>query len=166
MAQQPIQPKEAQAAKPKEQAKFGNRPKDISDKISADIPSNYQEAFAKVIQAGMKVMFSEETHGLMLKELEQEGDLSERIGNAVAGLMLLLFMQSNKTMPQEVIIPAGIYLLGQGAHFLEEVTGEEVTPDITANAMQIMIDVLLEKFGSDPKRVMQVAEKAAAGGYR
>jgi hypothetical protein len=158
MAQQPTQ------EQPKA-PEFSGKPKDISDKISKDIPSNYQEAFARVIKAGMKVMFSEETHQFMIKELQKEGELSERIGEAVAGLMLLLYMQSNKTMPQEVIIPAGIYLLGQGAQFLEEVTGEEITPDITGAAMQVMIDTLLTKFGIDPARVTQVAEKAAQGGY-
>lgn len=156
MAEQPKQ----------EDKKFSGRPLDIANEMANSIPTNFQEAFGRVVTAGMKVMFSEQTHQIMIDELSKEGDLSQKIGEAIAGLMLLLYEKSNQTMPLEVMIPAGVYLLGQGGDFLEKVTGEEITPDITAQAMQIMIETLSQKFGMDPQRLVQASEKAAAGEYQ
>jgi hypothetical protein len=146
--------------------KFSGKPLDMADEMANTVPKNFQEAFTKVVKAGMKVMFSEQTHQFMIEELQQEGDLAQRIGEAISGLMLLLYQKSNNTMPGEVVIPAGVYLLGQGADFLEKVTGEEITPDILAGAMQVMIETLSTKFGVDPKKLYQASEKAAAGEYK
>lgn len=146
--------------------KFSGKPLDMADEMANTVPKNFQQAFTKVVTAGMKVMFSEQTHQFMIEELQKEGDLAQRIGEAIAGLMLLLYQKSNNTMPGEVIIPAGVYLLGQGADFLEKVTGEEITPDILAGAMQVMIETLSTKFGVDPQKLYQASEKAAAGEYK
>lgn len=138
------------------------KPKEIIDQLANDMPKQFEQAFAQVVKAGMKVMFSEETHELMLEQLEAEGDLGENAGKAIAGLMLLLFQQSNGTMPQEVIIPAGTYLLAQGADFMEKVTGETFTADIMATATQVMIDELMKKAGVDPQKFHAAAEQGIA----
>jgi hypothetical protein len=145
---------------------FKGTPRQVADDMAAQVPKNFQEAFARVVKAGMRVMFSDQTHDLMLQQLEQEGDFGENVGKAIAGLMLLLFEKSNKTMPQEVIIPSGVYLLGEGGDFIEKVTGQEITPEVTARAMQVMMDTLMEKFGIDPKRMYEASAKAAQGGYK
>lgn len=146
--------------------KFSGRPRDIADEMANSIPVNFQESFSKVVTAGMKVMFSEETHDMMIEELSKEGELPERVGESIAGLMMLLYQKSNQTMPGEVIIPAGTYLLSEGADFIEKVTGEEITPDVIAASMQVMMDKLMEAFGADPKRLLMAAEKASAGEYQ
>jgi hypothetical protein len=149
-----------------ENPKFNGSPREIADQQASEIPSNFQEAFSRVVKAGMRVMFSEQTHDMMIEQLSQEGDLADNVGNAIAGLMLLLYQKSNKTMPGEVIIPSGVYLLAEGADFIEKVTGEKITPDVMAKAMQVMVDVLMKSFGADPNRVMSAAQKAAQGGYQ
>jgi hypothetical protein len=141
-----------------ENPKFNGSPREIADQQASEIPSNFQEAFSRVVKAGMRVMFSEQTHDMMIEQLSQEGDLADNVGNAIAGLMLLLYQKSNKTMPGEVIIPSGVYLLAEGA--------EKITPDVMAKAMQVMVDVLMKSFGADPSRVMSAAQKAAQGGYQ
>jgi hypothetical protein len=149
-----------------DQQNFKGTPAQISADMAGSIPKNFQEAFSRVIKAGMKVMFSDETHELMIEQLQQEGDFAENVGMAVAGLMLILYEKSNQTMPGEVIIPAGTYLLAEGADFMEKVTGEQITPDIMAKAMQVMIDALVKKFGIEPQKLYSAAQKAASGGYR
>lgn len=146
--------------------KFSGKPLDVANDMANKVPKNFQEAFTRVVKAGMRVMFSEQTHQFMVDELSQDGPLHEKIGDAIAGLMLLLFEKSNSTMPGEVIIPAGVYLLGQGADFIEKVTEEDVTPDILAGAMQVMIEKLSEKFGINPQKLYSVAGQAAEQGER
>lgn len=144
---------------------FSARPKDLANEVAATIPANFQEAFARVIKAGMKVMFSEQTHDLMMEQLSQDGDMPKVIGEGIGGLMLMLYQKSNQTMPGEVIVPAGIYLLAEGADFLEKIMGEEMPPDIIGDAVEVMLDLMMEKFGINPDQFKQAVAKAAQGGY-
>ena len=119
------------------------------------MPPELQEAYDKVVIAGMKVMFSKETHRVMLKELQRGGPLADRLGKGIAGLMLTLFNESNKTMPPSVIIPAGIELLMQAVDFLRETGLEKVTNEDIGNGMEQMIMIIAQKFGASPEALQQ-----------
>lgn len=119
------------------------------------MPPELQEAYDKTVIAGMKVMFSKETHRIMLKELQRQGPLGDRLGKGIAGLMLLLFNESNKTMPPAVIIPAGIELLMQAVDFLRKTGLEKVTNEDIGNGMEQMITIIAQKFGASPEKLQQ-----------
>jgi len=143
------------------QKQFNAKPAAIAEDISGNIPKEFQEAFARVVKAGMKVIFSEETHEDIIQMLNKsEGDIGEMLGSQIASLMAMLYQKSNQTMPGEVIVPAGTYLLAQAAEFLETVTEEEMAPEIIAQAMQTMIDSLMRGFGVDPQQFGQISEQA------
>lgn len=144
-----------------DQQQFNPRPEAISEQISQSMPKEFQEAFARVVKAGMKVIFSEETHEDIIQLLSKsEGDIGEMLGGQIANLMAMLYQKSNNTIPGEVIVPAGTYLLAQAAEFLETVTEEEMAPEIIAQAMQTMIDSLMRGFGVDPQKFSQISEQA------
>lgn len=144
-----------------DEKEFSAKPADIGNKIAESLPKEFHEAFARVVKAGMKVIFSPETHDDVVEMLSQnQGDIGEAMGQQLASLMIMLFEKSNKTMPGEVIVPAGIYLLSEAEEFLERVTGEEITPDVTAMAMQTMIDTLMQAFGIDPQKFYGATEQA------
>lgn len=144
-----------------DQQQFNARPEAISEQISQSMPKEFQEAFARVVKAGMKVIFSEETHEDIIQLLSKsEGDIGEMLGGQIANLMAMLYQKSNNTIPGEVIVPAGTYLLAQAAEFLETVTEEEMAPEIIAQAMQTMIDSLMRGFGVDPQKFSQISEQA------
>lgn len=128
--------------------------KDVSDNIN--MPPELQEAYDRVVVAGMKVMYSKESHRMMLKELQKEGPIDQRLGQGVAGLMLLLFKESNETMPPEVIIPAGVKLLMEAVDFMRNTKLANPTNGDIGNAMQIMIAIILEKFGVAPDKMEQM----------
>lgn len=126
------------------------------------IPPALRDAYLRVVTAGMKVMFDDQTHGQMLQVLKQPGPLEQKIGMGVAGLMILLFQQSNKTMPPQVIIPAGVELLAHAVDFLRQ-AGQQVPAQIVAEATSIMITTLLKKFGVDPDKLQAYAGSKGAG---
>jgi hypothetical protein len=129
-----------------------------TESVTKDIkmPPELQEAYERVVIAGMKVMFSKESHRALLKELERAGPMDQRLGKGVAGLMLLLFKESNATMPPEVIIPAGVKLMMEAVDFMRESgSGSPTNADI-GNGMQIMISIILEKFGVAPDKMEQM----------
>lgn len=129
--------------------------KEAVDK-NIEMPPELQEAYDRVVIAGMKVMFSKESHRAMLKELQREGPMDQRLGKGVAGLMLLLFKESNGTMPPAVIIPAGLKLMMEAVDFMRETgLGQPTNADI-ASGMQILISTILEKFGVAPDKMEQL----------
>ena len=120
------------------------------------MPPELQEAYERVVIAGMKVMFSKESHRAMLKELQREGPMDQRLGKGIAGLMLLLFKESNDTMPPAVMIPAGIKLMMEAVDFMRETGLGQPTNAEIGSGMQIMISTILEKFGVAPDKLEQM----------
>ena len=120
------------------------------------MPPELQEAYERVVIAGMKVMFSKESHKVMLKELQREGPMDQRLGKGIAGLMLLLVKESNNTIPPEVIIPAGMKLMMEAVDFMRETDLGQPTNAEIGGGMQIMISTILEKFGIAPDKMEQM----------
>lgn len=146
-----------------EEQAFNAKPAAMAETLEKQIPKEFHEAFARVVKAGMKVMFSKETHDDVIDLISNnQGNLGEVLGQQIANLMALLFEKSNGSIPGEVIIPAGMYLLTQGADFLEQVTGEEASADMIAEASQVFIDTTMGAFGVDPQKFHSATETALA----
>lgn len=120
------------------------------------MPPEFQESYERVVVAGMKVMFSKESHKLMLDELQKEGPVGQKLGMGVAGLMLLLFKESNQTIPPQVIVPAGVELLMQAADFIRNTKMDKITNADIGEAMEVMISTILQKFGVGPEEMAQM----------
>jgi hypothetical protein len=130
---------------------------------SIKMPPQLQEAYERVLLAGLKVMFDKQTHELALRQLAGEGPVAERLGKAIAGLLVLLFKQSNETMPPQVIIPAGTSLLVRAADFLNQSGVEAVSQEDLGEAMAVMVEAVLTKFGVDPQQLLNSYQQPAAG---
>lgn len=126
------------------------------EKVDASIklPPELQSAYKRVVIAGMKVMFDPKTHQLAMEQMKGDGPIAQRLGTAIAGLMLILFKQSNNTMPPQVLIPAGTSLLVRAADFLQKGGAEQITTKDIGGALEVMITTLLSKAGMDPEKVM------------
>jgi hypothetical protein len=132
---------------------------DLSTKTVTDnikMPPDLQKAYDRVVIAGMKVMFSKESHRVMLQEIQRPGPLDQRLGKGIAGLMLMLFKESNGSIPPNVIIPAGVKLLMEAVDFLRDSGLEKPTNSDIGNGMEIMISTILEKFGVAPDKMAQM----------
>lgn len=119
------------------------------------MPPELQEAYERVVVAGMKMMFSKETNKYMLKQIEGPGSMAEKLGNGIAELMIALFLESNKTMPPQVIIPAGTELLVQAADFINKSELAEVTNKDVGDGIQLMMSLVFRQFGIDPDKLFQ-----------
>jgi hypothetical protein len=120
---------------------------EVQSKIQ--LPPELQDAYTRVVAAGMKVMFSKETHDAMLQQLAAPGDTATKLGQGVAKVVIFLFNESNGTMPQEVIVPAAMILLIKAAEFINQSGKGKVSDEEIGQAMEILIDSLFEGFGED-----------------
>ena len=129
-------------------------PESIQENIK--MPPKLQNAYERVVLAGMKIMFSEKTNQMVMKQMQGQGPVSERLGMGIAGLMATLFKESNKTIPPAVIIPAGVYLLAQAADFLKKAQLENIDDKTIGDAMQIFVETSIKMFGGDSDKVYSI----------
>jgi hypothetical protein len=124
-----------------------------------EMPEELQEAYERIVLAGMKILFSQGTNRELLKRIDGPGPIGIRLGKGMATLMLLLFKQSNQTIPPNVIIPAGLYLLSQAADFLKKTEVEEVTNKDIADSMVEFINTLITSFGGDTQKMYELFDR-------
>lgn len=133
-----------------------------TDMVSKEIkmPAELQEAYERVVLAGMKLLFSKETNKAVIGVLQnQDGDLAERLGKSIAGLMAELYRTSNQSMPPQVIIPAGVELLMQAADFIRKSKLEPINNKIIGDAMDVMVTTVLQMFKLDPGKIVQFVDQ-------
>ena len=70
----------------------------------AKVPPKYKGAFQRIVAAGLRVMYSEQTHDMMVKELQKPQDPSINIGEGVAKLMGILWSQGKGTLPMQAMM--------------------------------------------------------------
>lgn len=126
------------------------------------VPSNLQSALQRIEMAGKKVMYSKETHQMVMESLQGEGSWEEKIGRGIADLMALLYQQSNKTMPPQLIVPAAILLMCDAIDFLQQ-SGQAPNLDIGA-AMEATVVMTLHKFGMTPDKIQEAVQQLNSGG--
>jgi hypothetical protein len=123
------------------------------------LPDELKDAYVRVVEAGMKVMFDPSMRERTLEFMEGPGEPAEKLAEGVAAVMAMLFNESNGTMPPQVIIPAGIELLLHAADVARK-GGMEITQDTIADAMADMIAAIFRQFGTE----MQDAGGMTQGG--
>jgi hypothetical protein len=122
-----------------------------------EVPPEMQEAYERIILAGMKVMYSEETGRMAMDSLQGEGPIEQRLAKGICDLMVLLWQESNQSMPPQLIIPAAVELLSDAADFMNESGMEQVDMPQLGEAMRLMVGMILERFGVTPESVQQGA---------
>lgn len=122
-------------------------------KVVEAIPPNLRDAFERVILAGMKVMYSPETADMVEEVMSGPGEVWKKLGEGVAGLMMLLDKQSGKGIPQDIIIPAAIELVHEAADHLNK-TGQEVSEEDVKTATQYVAVLIAKKFGANDQQIM------------
>lgn len=112
------------------------------------VPEDMQEPLERIVLAGKKVMFSPETADMVQEALAGEEPIEDRLAQAIAGLMGMLWTESNGTMPPQLIVPAAMILLAEAVMFLQE-AGEEIQPQQYGTAIEQTINAVMEMAGVD-----------------
>jgi hypothetical protein len=111
----------------------------------------------RVVIAGMKVMFSPQSHQLVLKTLQGPGSIDQKLGQGIAGLMGLLLQEAKGSIPAPLVIPAALILLAHAVDFLNK-AGQQVPPQAIGSAVKILISLILKAGKMDPDKVMANAQ--------
>lgn len=116
-------------------------------------PPELQEAVQRVVEAGKKIMYSEQTRDMLIEQLSTEGELQEVVGSGIAKLAALLFSEYQQTLPMEVLMPAAFLLMVESLDFLERAGRTEITPDFVAECTQEVSSAILQALGVTPEQL-------------
>ena len=117
----------------------------IIDQIQ--VPDELKDVFDKTILSGMRLMFDKQSHQMMLDELDKPGPLTERLSNGMISLVFMLWQQSNRTLPPQLLIPVTVVLTLRAFEFLQESGEAEATPQVLGDAMDAAIEGILQRSG-------------------
>lgn len=154
-AQKPVEDIERDVEPPEGEEAADGQMTPESVRSQMNIPDDLREAYERLVVAGSKVMFAPQTREMALKQMQSgQGDVAERLGNGIVALIAMLYQRSNKTLPPQILIPAGVDLLVQAADFLRQSGDEQITDKDIARAMEVFVTSLLQQSGADPAKLL------------
>ena len=115
----------------------------------------------RIVVAGMKVMFDQQSHHLMLDALNGPGPLPQKLGQGIAGLMGMLVQESKNSLPPDLIIPAALVLLAHAADFMNK-SGMTISNQDIGAAIDVCVSTILQAYKLDPAKVQSIAGDAGA----
>lgn len=132
-----------------------------SARAQMKLPDDLRQVYERVVDGGLKLMFSEQTREQTLQFMQGAGDPAEKMGEGVAAVMATLFKQSNNTMPPQVIIPAGVELLLHAVDVVKK-SGGQWSQDDTAESMANMVEAIFRQFGTSLDQVGGMMQQGGA----
>jgi len=132
----------------------------IEQGITEKVTPENREAFQKAIIAGGKIMFDPKTHAHMeiVKNPAARKEPVKTVALGVSGLMWVMFMQSKRTMPIEVLIMAGTVLMTKAIDFVERGIGIPFDNDMIAQCTKILAESLFNKLGITPEQLNEAIQ--------
>lgn len=102
----------------------------------------------KIALAAQKVMYSETTGKEFLKELRGD-DVVQMAAKAATNVMMLLIAESKLKINPELIIPAGVMVIGDILDFIEQAKGIKHTEDQVESAIELFVKQMLSAVSPD-----------------
>lgn len=129
--------------------------------IEAKVKPADQEAFQRIVLAGMKVMFSPSTHGMMVKTLQSGASPVQAVASGVASLLGILYRESKNKAPIGTLLMAAPIFMAHALEYMEKTSGLDVTPDLIAETTEATMQLCLQKFGISKEHLMRATQQAS-----
>lgn len=136
----------------------------IVQRVRSAIPPNLQAIYDKSVLSGMRIMFDKSSHKMMLDELNEPGPLAERIANGIIKLVYLLWTQSNKTLPPQIMVPITLTLTLRAFDFLQKSQEPDATKDVLGEATHDAVTGVMARFGVDESKLPALVQANKQGG--
>lgn len=123
---------------------------DLKSKVLDQLNQKSQDIIRRTVVAGQQILFNEKTHNQVFDDMTGgQGDISVKLGNGIAHIMLVLFDQSKASMPKGALIPAGAILLSNAAEFADKGGIAPVDDATFGEALQAMSVKVFDRFDSE-----------------
>ena len=123
----------------------------LLEKVEANIVRSVKpadnEAYQRIVLAGMKLAFDKTSHQSLMVSLGQSQDKVHDVAIGAVGLLLLMHKQSKGTMPLAPMVSAGMTLVLHGLDYIKKVYGEDIGNAQIDTATELFISTITPKLG-------------------
>lgn len=102
------------------------------------LPPKDKGAVERAVVAGMKIMFSPQTHKYMLETLSGDGELSAKLSTGIIQLVILLHQKTKGAIPMNVMMPAAAILLVRAGEYVDKTEGG-MNMDVFGESLKLMV---------------------------
>jgi hypothetical protein len=127
--------------------------------ISAFIPSGQEDAVARIVAAGMKMMYAPDMKDEVLKAVQADEPVGQKLGSNAAGIVLTLYKQSQQGLPPEAIFPAAAELMSECADMLIA-AGQTVTQEDWKEGFFVLVAIVGKQLGGTDEQIMSAMQQA------
>lgn len=135
---------------------------DSQNKRLSKLDPKLVQSVKKAVMAGETIMYQSK-NDILTQQLTKSNDVAHNVGEGATKLVTILYQQSKKTMPMNVMGPTAFLLMLEGLDFLEKAGKIKVTPDLLDEATKDFGSSFLQLFGVTPEK-MQSMIAAKQGG--
>lgn len=136
----------------------------IIAQAAKNVPAELQNIFGKAVISGMRIMFDKQSFAMTMQELQGPGPLAQRLSDGTIKLVYLLWTQSNKTLPPQIIVPLTLTLVLKAFAFTQLMGDPEATKETLGDATHGAVQGVMDRFGATEDKLPQLAKAAAAQG--
>lgn len=133
---------------------------DVVQAITAKVPPDMRDAFDRLVLAGTRLMYADETEGMLRKQMD-DGTPPQAAGRGAAKLLGILMTKLKGTPPKKVMPYVGIVLTCEALDFMEKAGRVKVTPEIVAQAVKEFGPTFLQLLGVSSAKLQQLMGDSA-----
>lgn len=126
----------------------------MQKELREKLPENRRGDLDRIITAGQRIMYAKQTRQMVARELDADVPMDKKLAYAAAGLVLLVSQESKGTMPPDMLLPAGAWLVLEAADLVLK-TGREVVQQDLRDGIDQMVALVMMKAGAKQDDVMR-----------
>lgn len=130
--------------------------------LSPFIPKGQEDAVARLVAAGMKILYAPDMKEEVLAAVQSPDPVGKKLGENAAGVTFALMQQAQGAIPPEAIFPAAVELMSECAELLIA-AGEQVTQEDWKEGFLTLVAVMGKQLGGTDEQIMGEMRKGAPG---
>lgn len=120
----------------------------------------------RVVLAAQKIMYSKQTHGFFMKQLDAFEDPREKAGMGALALIGILMKESGGKVDPRTVVPVGVILVADILDFIGKTTGQDFTEDDNKQAMVIFLQKITQLVGGGGQQQPMQQQPMNQGGMQ
>ena len=136
---------------------------DMIDRLEAALPAQHKDDYQRIVVAGMKVLFSQDTGHLLDQGIAtHKANLGRGVIDGTKKLIATLYQESGQRMSVPMSVPAAITLMCFMLDHIESATGAKVDADMLGKMIQALTQEILGFFKIDQGQLAKGIDYARA----
>lgn len=132
-------------------------------KLKQAVPQLFDE-YMKIVVAGMKILYSPETHELALQGLQKitsPESVVPLVVDGISSIILLIYKESQGKMSIPMSIPAAVTLASYALGDIEKAKGFPMTDELIGKTIHALTQKMFALYKLSPEKVQGVVRQGA-----